>query len=377
MKTAILGGEMIRPPKQTDVVPGLFCNWEPGTKPENTYLGHFDNPLGYTEQVLENPEWVSPDCPLANLVDDMSQAERQIYEAGIVTGDGKILLSHESFAASGNGTWFHQPRYIQRKAECSEIESQDIADICKTLEATRSMVDEFCRWARVKGAESCINYLRTFVDLSDEEPKIDALDSLNCQSIEGWEFSLTQAGPVARLDGTMSDETAFPNPSFIWNWEPPIPEKDGGAPAFDWHISRQFQINGVEIQEVPDPKDLEPDWILTQGESFKTLIEDIQQADSLETIEYLTRGIQKVENLTTTQGRVAHSYIRAARARLEPLTFSTQAKGLMNRIRNCPKTALGSLAKTIFNLTKTDRIKLTFGERKAVWATYRAAKSSM
>ncbi|GAG01064.1 unnamed protein product [marine sediment metagenome] len=172
----------------------------------------------------------------------------------------------------------------------------------------------------------------------------------------------------------MSDLTMWPNPNFTWYWEPPAPEPGtGGAPALDWHVARQYEFNGLEIREVPDLQDQKPDWISLQGNSFQTLIEDIQQADTFETIEYLTRGIQNVENLTTIQGRVVHSYIRATRARLEKP--SILAQGVIERIRSCSKEKLGSLAKGIFNLVRDGKLKISKTDQRLIWKAYRVAKA--
>jgi len=256
MKKAIMGGEIIRPPMQTDEVEGLFCSWNRDMvprfqitqqgeveiskllPPEEAYLGLAMRPLGYTEQILGEPEFQSPDTCLAAQVSRMSDSERQIFEAGIIPErSGKILLSHENTAASGNGPWYLKPARIQKRADCSKIEAQDLADICKVLEATEFMVNTFCTGAQENGTGKVIEYLRRFVDLTNEDPKLDGLDNLNSTAIEGWEFSLTQAGRVARLDGSMSDETCYPDSRFKWNWEPPVSESEGGAPATDWHLS--------------------------------------------------------------------------------------------------------------------------------------------
>lgn len=373
MKDAIMGGEMIRPPMQTNVVMGLFASWKPGIKPEESYLGRFENNRGWTEQILGDPEFQPFDIPQAEHTNGMPALERQIFEAGIVTTDRKVLLSHENIAASGNGPWYLQPARLRHWTGCSEIEAQDLADICKVLDATESMTREFCRWACVKGPGPCIEYLRKFVDLESEDPKLDGLDNLNLTAIEGWEFSLTQAGRVIRLDGTMSNITAWPNPNFTWNWEPAVPKSESGAPAFDWHIARHYEFNGLEIQEVPDFQDQKPDWISSQSDSFQDLVTAILSCRSSGELDVYTQDVQKNPEWTVTQGRVLHSYIRAARSRLE--RPSALAQGVIKRIQSCSKEKLGSLAKGIFNLVRDGKLKVSRIDQRLIWKAYRTAKA--
>jgi len=391
MKKAIMGGEMICPPVQTDKVPGLFCAWGPGMvprlqitrqgeieisrllPPDETYLGKFENPLGWTEQILEDPEFQSPNTCLATQIGEMSNAERQIFEAGVLPErGGKILLPHENITASGCGPWYLKPARLQKLAGCSEVEAQDLADICKVLEATETMAREFCRWASVRGATACIEYFQTYVDLTNEEPKLDGLDNLNLTAIEGWEFSLSEAGDRVGTDGISNDITCYPDPRFKWNWEPPVHESEGGAPATDWHVARQYEFDGTEIQEVPDPQDLKPDWISLQPEEFQLLLIDIRACERAEVLDAITRHIQKSKEWTVVQGRVLHSHIRAARNRFEKP--SALAQGVIKRIQGCPKEKLGSLAKGIFNLIRDGKLKVSKIDQRLIWKAYRSAK---
>ncbi len=391
MKNAIMGGEMIRPQMQTDEARGLFCSWNQDMvprlqvthegeieiskllPPDETYLGLATTPLGYTEQILGEPEFLSFDGYLAEQADAMPASERQVFEAGIIPeGSGKILLSHENVAASSNGSWYLQPCRLQKRTGCSEIEAQDLADICKVLEATESMVDTFCKGAQKNGADTVIEYLRQFVDLTNEDPKLHGLDNLNLTAIEGWEFSLTQAGPVLRVDGTMSDITMHPNPHFKWNWEPPVSESEGGAPAFDWHIARHYEFDGLEIQEVPDPQDQKPGWISQQPEEFQELVTAIRACRSSVELDIYTQDTQKNPEWTVIQGRVLHSFIRAARSRLEKP--SILAQGIIKRIQGCQKEKLGSLAKGIFNLIRDGKLKVSRTDQRLIWKAYRSTK---
>jgi len=170
----------------------------------------------------------------------------------------------------------------------------------------------------------------------------------------------------------MSDETCYPDSRFKWNWEPLVSESEGGAPATDWHIARQYEFDGTEIQEVPDPQDLKSDWVSLQPEEFQLLLIDIRACERVDVLDAITRHIQKSKEWTVVQSRVLHSHIRAARNRFEKP--SDLAQGVIKRIQSCSKEKLGSLAKGIFNLIRDGKLKVSKTDQRLIWKAYRGKK---
>ena len=366
MQKAIMGGEMVQRQRQTNEVLGLFCVWNPDhdIPLQQSHLGYASNPLTCSVQVNDKPEFERCGAIYGEMVDqDMTAIELQIWEAGMVTKDGKILLSHDNVAASGDGFWFHKPRQIQKWIDCSIIEAQDMSSICKVLEATEAMTREFCRWACEGGINACLEYLETFVDLSMEKPKLNGLDNSNENVFEQYDYSFVEADEDDELP-------MYQDIRFNWNWEPDISEIRQQAPATDWHIARHYELAGLEIREVY-LGDNEPDWILDQSEIFADAVAKIKVCPDWKTLEVYTKHIQKSQ-CSVIQGRVLHSYIRAARKRLD--RPSPLAQTIMDRIRQCPKQQLGYKAKELYGMIKEGRVKLSVSDQQKVWKAYRIAK---
>lgn len=365
MKTAVMGGKMVQRQRQTDEVLGLFCAWDPDhdIPLQQSHLGYASNSLTYTEQVNDEPEFERCGAFYCELeFSDMTAAELQIWEAGVVTGDGKVLLSHDNVAAAGTGFWFHKPRQIQKWADCSAIEAQDMSSICKILEATEAMTKEFCRWAQKKGMGACLKYLRTFIDLSEETPKLKGFKN---NVLQTWEYDITELGPLFKYG------EHYVNPQFDWNWKPDVPENRQQAPATDWHIARQYKFQGLEIQEVC-LGDNEPDWIQGQTEEYRRMIDKIKKCQSQNELDKLTKLVQK-SSCSVVQGRVLHSFIRAARKRLDKP--SALARTIMDRIRRCPKQQLGYKAKELYKMIENGRVNLSVNDQQKVWKVYNQVKA--
>lgn len=373
MKKAIMGGKMVQRQRQTDKVLGLFCAWNPGhdIPLQQSHLGYASNPLTYTEQVNDEPEFERCGVFYGEIVtQDMTTAERQIWEAGMVTRDRKVLLSHDNVTAAGTGFWFHKSRQIQKWiGKCTEVEAQDMSSICKVLEATESMVREFCRWAHVKGINACLKYLETFVDLSTEKPELNGLDNPDENVFEQYDYSFVEAD-----ENYYSGEVPmYQDTRFNWNWEPDISEIRQQAPATDWHVVRHYKLAGLETQEIC-LGDNEPDWIQSQSKEYRQMVDKIKKCQSQDELNNLTKTVQK-GRCSVVQGRTLHSYIRAAKKRLNKLSLLAQT--IIDRIKRCSKERLGYEAKKLYGMIQDGRVKLSVSDQQKVWKVYRTTKKKL
>ena len=370
MKKAIMGGEMVQRQRQTNEVLGLSCAWDPGhdIPLQQSHLGYILNPLTYTEQINDEPEFERCGAIYGKIANqDMTAAERQIWEAGMVTKDGKILLSHDNVAASGNGFWFHKSWQIRKWiGKCTEVEAQDMSNICKVLEATEAMTKEFCRWARKKSVSACLEYLKTFVNLSDEKPELDGLDNPSENVFEQYDYSFVEAD-----ESYYSGEVPmYQDTRFNWNWEPDISEIRQQASATGWHVARHYKLAGLEIQEVC-LGDNEPDWIQSQSKEYRQMIDKIKKCQSQDKLDKLTKSVQK-SFCSVVQGRTLHSYIRAAKKRLNKLSLLAQT--IIDRIKRCSKERLGYEAKKLYGMIQDGRVKLSVSDQQKVWKVYNKVK---
>lgn len=246
----------------------------------------------------------------------LTELDRQIFESCAVSGP-KILWPH----VNGNSIPRHLTiQYIMKKANCSAEQAREIADEAALLDATPTMVDEFCRWARVKGAGNLIDYLYpmalTVVEVEDSE-----------QEEPGWFYEPTVAGKklpgIQGEAGICEDIETDINPDYLdFSWEPV--EKSEGTPAtIGYHVLEDFNSE----EGVP--------WIDRQPKEFQALVGKIQRSKNLDQLGELGRDIYESKTWNHAQTSVLWTEYSSRKSYLErqiPLTCTTRS--LIDKIAN-------------------------------------------
>jgi hypothetical protein len=246
--------------------------------------------------------------PLPPHIPRMTQLDRQIYESCAISG-AKVLWPHQNTSIPRHLTI----PYIMSRAKCSEQEASEIADEAALLDATPAMVDEFCRWARVRGASKLIDYLYpmalTVVEVEAED-----------QEEPPWFYNPSTAGEklpgVFGEAGICEDIERDINPDYLdSSWQPPE-KAEAPAQTLGYHVLEDFGA----VEQVP--------WINRQPKVFVKLVERIQKAANLDALGKIGKEIYKRSSWNRNQISVLWTEYNSRKSNLErmiPLTSTTRA----------------------------------------------------
>jgi len=337
-------------------------DWKFYDNQNEDHRAHRDpRPIENLEEII-NPEFDEDgniqSNPLPPHYPRLTELDRQIFESCAISGS-KILWPH----VNGSSVPQHLTiSYIMRKAKCSTEQAREIADEAALLDATSAMVDEFCRWARVKGAGNLIDYLYpmalTVVEVEDSE-----------QEEPGWFYEPSVAGQklpgILGEAGICEDIETDANPDYFdFSWEP-VEKSEGTPSVVGYHILEDFS----EEEGIP--------WMERQPAKFQVLVERIQSSKNLDQLGALGKSIYEGKAWNHAQTSVLWTEYNSRKSYLErqiPLTCTTRS--LIDKIVNADGH-IGSIG-IYLHKVQAEEIKVfpkpMPREWTIIWRTYQEQK---
>jgi len=161
----------------------------------------------------------------------LTQRDREINESCIVRGC-KILWPHID---QGSIPAHLQVRTIMAKAKCTAREAAQIADSAAILDSTPGMVNTFCRWARVRGAQRLLDYLYPLVlAVVEVESPLEEKESWESEPVVAGEKLTGIFGEAGICEDVPVDD--YENADFDWDWTPEEPEPKGNGDTVAYHV---------------------------------------------------------------------------------------------------------------------------------------------
>ena len=313
---------------------------------------------GFAPQLLNPNDYdVYLSHPLPPHYPKLSQFDRQLSESGYVKSS-KLLMPH----LDKGGIQDHlRVTSIMNKAKCDAYEARIIADQCISLDATPVMVDEFCRWARVKGSDKLIEYLTPFMEVVVDEsiPKQDEEPWENDPVAAGELLGYTEQDPMNIIRGSfgickdtvietiepvkreagiakiIGDEIVWPETYEIedeeaWEaqaaeWEPEDRNPNSGG-IMSYHIVEDFSSSNEE----------EP-WLKRQPKWFKASLLKLTSFEDLKPLMAWSRVIHRDQGFAgrkfnRDQSGVFWSEYHNYKTKLTPNFLSIACRAILERI---------------------------------------------
>jgi len=321
--------------------------------------------------------------PLPPQIPRLNQMDRQIFETCAISGN-KVLWPH--LDTTGIRRHLTIP-YIKAKAKCTPEEASYIADSCVALEATKKMVDTFCKGACENGAKRVIEYLWRFViGVTEAEAPSDEQ--------EPWEDEPVEAG---ELQGGLFGECGLCEDVPVEEIERPVKEGPW-ATIVNGKLTWVEDIQALTVKEVPEmtepePAELagvigyhvlenfgteEPIWFDTQPDWFKDKLESIQSCESIEELSKLGQDQHAGNGFSRDQAGVFWTEYNSRKHALEPTHLSISARSILRRLVQANGN-LGWVGQWLYKIGKGE-IKIspqpTKYEMSVIWQTYKRRKEA-
>ena len=325
--------------------------------------------------------------PLPPHIPRLLQKDRQIFESCAIAGS-KLLWPH----SDTTGMQRHlTAQYIMNKAGCTIKEASYIADSCVALEATAKMVDEFCRWAKAKGAKALIEYLWKFViGVTDAEAPSDEIEPWEAEPVEAGELHGGLFGACGLCEDVPVEEIERPVKEGSWatmvggkltwvediqaltvkevpelledgvNEEEPI----GLASTISYHVFEDFNAE----KKVPW-LDRQPDWFILE-------LNQIQDCKTLEVLNLLGKTIHADNDFNRDQAGVFWTAYNSRKHELEPQHLGISARGILKRIIQANGN-LGWVGQWLYKVGSGETKvypKPTDYEMSVIWKTFKRQK---
>lgn len=124
----------------------------------------------------EGEAWIG----MAHHISAMDQLDRIIFEDCDLV-DGKVVAPHENTKVWPS--WL-TPGYVAKKANVGIQDAKTLLDCWLMLDPTKEMVDTFCGWVSLRGAERAIPYFEKIALALAEVENIDPEDALEQDDYE-------------------------------------------------------------------------------------------------------------------------------------------------------------------------------------------------